>query len=153
MLLVPFLKSVCILSPESTSGSSDIPLVCHFCNSSRSCSTRDFKNLTCNSELSFCYTIWTNNSGNVSITSKGCWIQNNGCDQSACSGDLMRPERNMYFCCCNRNFCNRNVSVATKPVDKHSRSPFTPSKWQCSTLVVVSTASKKGFGLVKFQNN
>lgn len=114
---------------ECTSGSSLIPQVCRFCNSTRG-SACNWVNATCNVKNKYCYAFWTNDSHGVVISNAGCWDQNDNCETSSCTGrKVPKKNKTAFFCCCNTNFCNLELSVGTtEPTVDPATLPFHPSK-------------------------
>lgn len=63
-----------------------------------------------------CFVLWHVNSGEAKVVMKGCWVGRPDCNnQTKC---VPRPTPNtdqMYFCCCEGDFCNRNITVSRFP--------------------------------------
>ncbi|XP_055385242.1 bone morphogenetic protein receptor type-2 [Condylostylus longicornis] len=69
--------------------------------------------ITCEAEYDFCYSVWkTDENGTKVIIRQGCWQQNANtatqCIQEDCQGSV--PKKDLYYCCCNTDNCNRNVT-------------------------------------------
>jgi bone morphogenetic protein receptor type-2 len=64
------------------------------------------------SNYEFCYAAWkVGKNGNPIISSQGCWEHANDCNQSECLGSL--TSQNVFFCCCNGDMCNNNLTTIT----------------------------------------
>ena len=75
-------------------------------------------NMTC-SEGEFCFASWTNKSTGP-VVHKGCWIADvENCNMPHCELTLKKESTakldDYYFCCCNGNFCNLNLTRARRP--------------------------------------
>lgn len=58
-----------------------------------------------------CYALWRNVSGSVTVILKGCWLDYEKCyDRQECLGFAVTHVTNGYFCCCDKDECNRNIS-------------------------------------------
>ncbi|KAG7158928.1 activin receptor type-2A-like isoform X2 [Homarus americanus] len=99
-------------------------------------------------KINQCFVVWTNNSGKVEITYKGCWLNDNTCsdecinDQPASS---LTENKKHLFCCCNHNNCNHNFFWRPLP-EVPSTTPTTPQDqdvvvktvaWTLGTLICV----------------
>uniref|UniRef100_A0A1L8DJS6 Serine/threonine-protein kinase receptor n=2 Tax=Nyssomyia neivai TaxID=330878 RepID=A0A1L8DJS6_9DIPT len=74
-----------------------------------------------------CYVVWQqvydNSTGNTTVTvqMKGCFTQNDACNQTECIDYTYQPKNNMNFCCCKGNFCNREQKwIPTLPKGSES---------------------------------
>lgn len=109
-----------ILSGVSSNGLTT-PLTCHFyTNNTKECTRTGScikTNTTCIAG-EYCYAIWTNDSHGVFITHQGCWLDSNAeCDRTACNFGTKLKRYSAYFCCCNTDYCNEELSVAPeKPI-------------------------------------
>lgn len=79
------------------------PMMCELyneknCSSSSGC---DFQVEMCESDTS-CYTVWST-TGEVKM--KGCFPDNQECDQRDCVANSPSPN-GLLFCCCNEPLCN-----------------------------------------------
>ena len=79
--------------------------------------------------------------GGVSVSYGGCWELSDdktNCDTSACSGRKLPKEVGSFFCCCNTNFCNLELSVGTTddPVVIGPTVPTEPSKLRVNVHVL-----------------
>ena len=83
------------------------------CTSPGSCVNND---TSCANQGQFCYSIWMNKSGVVSVLSQGCQEQNNNCLNQACThhgAPRIVQRQELYKCCCNTDFCNRQFSLSS----------------------------------------
>ncbi|XP_071534737.1 activin receptor type-2A isoform X2 [Panulirus ornatus] len=99
-------------------------------------------------KINQCFVLWTNNSGKLEVTYKGCWLNDNTCSDeciSIQSPSSLTEKKKHLFCCCNHDNCNHNFSwhpVAELP----STTPTTPQDqdvvvktvaWTLGTLIIV----------------
>lgn len=121
--------AVCCLG-ESTNG----PLTsrhCHVkekvaCQLSGLCANN---NTFCGKQGQFCYTMWTNVSGNVSVSAKGCWQQNDNCLTQTCTSSTRHFKgKDYYFCCCNTDFCNEPFGLEHVPMHPNATSNVSSSE-------------------------
>ena len=83
------------------------------CTSSGSCVNND---TSCGDQGQFCYSLWTNKSGVVSVLLQGCQEQNESCLEEVCThygAPRIAPRQELYKCCCSTNFCNRQFSLSS----------------------------------------
>lgn len=88
------------------------------CTSLTNCTTIEVCEETDPEKPSHCFAVWkTDNVTNqVAVVMKGCFTNNNACNQSECID--YNYEAKLQFCCCNDSFCNRNhkwIPTATEP--------------------------------------
>ncbi|KAM9332682.1 activin receptor type-2B [Pholidichthys leucotaenia] len=58
---------------------------------------------------SHCYASWRNESGSIELVKKGCWLDDFNCyDRAECVSTDDNPQ--VYFCCCEGNFCNEKFT-------------------------------------------
>ncbi|XP_043961034.1 activin receptor type-2B-like isoform X1 [Gambusia affinis] len=58
---------------------------------------------------SHCYASWRNQSGSMELLRKGCWLDDFNCyDRLDCVATEESPQ--VFFCCCEGNFCNQNFT-------------------------------------------
>lgn len=79
----------------------------HDCNGTRLCKTGDAPD-----KPPTCYVLWHKNAdGEFTVNLKGCWVGHVGdCrDHDRCVERRKDPKKNMYFCCCHGNNCNRDM--------------------------------------------
>jgi Activin types I and II receptor domain len=63
-----------------------------------------------------CYALWRNVSGSVTVILKGCWLDYEECyDRRECLGLPTTHVTDGYFCCCDVDECNRNMSMSNNP--------------------------------------
>ncbi|XP_070583910.1 activin receptor type-2B isoform X3 [Erythrolamprus reginae] len=63
-----------------------------------------------------CYASWRNNSGSIELVKKGCWLDDFNCyDREECVATEENPQ--VYFCCCEGNFCNEKFTHLPEPND------------------------------------
>ena len=70
---------------------------------------------SCTNQGQFCYSLWMNMSGVVSVLSQGCYTHNYNCLNQTCThhgAPRIRHGKELYFCCCNTDFCNRQFSLS-----------------------------------------
>lgn len=80
-------------------------------------------NTNCGEQGQFCYTMWTNVSGNVSVSAKGCWQQNDNCLTQTCTSSTRHFKgKDYYFCCCNTDFCNEPFGLERVPMHPNATS-------------------------------
>lgn len=89
-----------------------------------------------------CYVVWQqvydNSTGNTTVTvqMKGCFTQNDACNQTECIDYTYQPKNNMNFCCCKGNFCNREQKwIPTLPKGSESDECNTKSTIFCPKLI------------------
>ena len=85
-----------------------LPLTCY---SNENCEANHLCNKTCSVDQ-YCFAIWTNNSGNVKVLMHGCWSGRDAanCETATCKLGI-RIEKQNYFCCCNKDFCNDELGL------------------------------------------
>lgn len=76
----------------------------------------DNKTILCD-ESNFCYTLWHSDrdSDKKIIIRQGCWIQppeDHTCTIDWCQASEYPKSNHPYFCCCDGNMCNMNISDA-----------------------------------------
>ncbi|GAB6032062.1 hypothetical protein CHUAL_010428 [Chamberlinius hualienensis] len=75
------------------------------CNSTQTCEVVEAD------KRSHCYVLWQNNSNGFTIKMKGCWLNHVACyDKRECVETREEPKKQLYFCCCEGDLCNRNMS-------------------------------------------
>lgn len=63
-----------------------------------------------------CYASWLNTSSGFQFVKKGCWMNGHDCrGQRRCQ--QRPPVRDIYFCCCEGNMCNQNITFHSQPVN------------------------------------
>jgi len=95
------------------------------CTSAGYCFNND---TSCANQEQFCYSIWLNVSGVVSVKAQGCQQQNDNCLNQTCThhGAPRIVDRNeFYVCCCNTDFCNRQFSLSSTVPGNASPTPKT----------------------------
>ncbi|XP_069898536.1 activin receptor type-2B isoform X2 [Dipodomys merriami] len=61
-----------------------------------------------------CYASWRNSSGTIELVKKGCWLDDFNCyDRQECVATEENPQ--VYFCCCEGNFCNERFTHLPEP--------------------------------------
>uniref|UniRef100_A0A336LB80 Serine/threonine-protein kinase receptor n=1 Tax=Culicoides sonorensis TaxID=179676 RepID=A0A336LB80_CULSO len=66
-----------------------------------------------------CFVLWKEDTpGNVTVTMKGCFTENQACNQSECINVDSATKNNIKFCCCSGSLCNREHKwvPATTPI-------------------------------------
>ncbi|XP_069172908.1 activin receptor type-2A isoform X2 [Procambarus clarkii] len=89
-------------------------------------------------KVNHCFVLWTNNSGKLEITYKGCWLDDQMCSDECISvqaASSITLKKKHLFCCCNHNNCNHNFSW--HPV---AEPPITPPTPQDQDIVVKTVA-------------
>lgn len=71
------------------------------------------KNETCpietNDRPNNCFVLWNEDPpGNITVTMKGCFTENQACNQSDCVDTNFETPKRMKFCCCSGSLCNRD---------------------------------------------
>ncbi|XP_053632908.1 activin receptor type-2A isoform X3 [Cherax quadricarinatus] len=94
-----------------------------------------------------CFVLWTNNSGKLEITYKGCWLDDISCSSECISFEpesSLTEKKKHLFCCCNHNNCNHNFSW--HPMEETPSTPPTPQSqdvvvktvaWTLGTLICI----------------
>lgn len=72
-----------------------------------------------------CYVLWNNtSSGKPHIKLKGCFLNNIDCyDQPKCVEKREEPKKQLMFCCCEGNMCNRNFTWEPAPTPPPTPQP------------------------------
>ena len=105
---------------------------CEFYNDT-SCQETDGRNCysveTCgqpeHEKRNHCFALWKYNASGEFIQLKGCFVNNIDCyDQMECVEKREEPKKNLLFCCCEGDMCNRNFTWDPVP----SQPPTIPSK-------------------------
>lgn len=61
-----------------------------------------------------CYALWTNKSGTVVVSKKGCWFNLFEClNPAVCISEAPVTPEQHQFCCCDTDTCNVNVYTAS----------------------------------------
>jgi hypothetical protein len=65
-----------------------------------------------------------NESGEIELVKRGCWLGDYSCiDQKSCEAVEDEDKKHLYFCCCEGDYCNRNITyiknTGTKPPELH----------------------------------
>lgn len=111
-----------VVSGQNLNGSA----FCEFYNgtlcseSEKGCLQREECPLPAKGKRYSCYASWQFNSvTNTSIIKmSGCWADNQVCDNEAeCVDSMPSRKRQIYFCCCYGDMCNRNYSWAAPPTN------------------------------------
>lgn len=78
------------------------------CNSTKLCEQQD------SGKRSHCYAFLKNLSGTVTLSKKGCWLDARECyNKTRC---VARDDNNgagNFFCCCEGDMCNENITLST----------------------------------------
>ncbi|KAK7466809.1 hypothetical protein BaRGS_00037076 [Batillaria attramentaria] len=79
------------------------------------CSTVEICHAEASTTRKLCYASWRNSTEGIQIVMKGCWMGEESCfGQRQC---IQRdPIRSVYFCCCEGDFCNRNITFQNAPI-------------------------------------
>lgn len=79
---------------------------------------------SCTNHGQFCYSMWMNVSGNVSVVAQGCWHQNDSCQSQTCTARGTRhfKDKHYHFCCCKTDFCNERFSLEQVPMHPNATS-------------------------------
>lgn len=104
----------------------------------------------------YCFVVWStdNYTGDIRVTMKGCFTNNNVCDQTECVDSSSTTTKRHKFCCCTGNMCNTehrwipNTTEATEiepppPVEK-------PANFLLITLVCFAVMLVLGVILIAF---
>lgn len=77
-----------------------------YCNSTIECEQPDV------GKRLHCYAFLTNSSGVMLLSKKGCWLDDVECyNKSKC---IARDDgASNFYCCCEGNMCNANVTIST----------------------------------------
>ncbi|KAK7092552.1 activin receptor type-2B-like [Littorina saxatilis] len=59
----------------------------------------------------FCFASWINGTDGIHVVKKGCWSNDPDCEgKRSCERRPGPSVRGVYFCCCEGDLCNRNIS-------------------------------------------
>uniref|UniRef100_U5EVS8 Serine/threonine-protein kinase receptor n=1 Tax=Corethrella appendiculata TaxID=1370023 RepID=U5EVS8_9DIPT len=66
-----------------------------------------------------CFVVWSTNAttGQHQVSMKGCFIENEACNQTDCIDSNYASKTNLNFCCCKTNLCNREHKWIPKPTE------------------------------------
>ncbi|XP_023930458.1 activin receptor type-2B-like [Lingula anatina] len=63
-----------------------------------------------------CYASWKNTSLEFKLLKKGCWLDYSDCyGKEQCIENKDKPDKDVFFCCCDRDMCNTNISHVPLP--------------------------------------
>ncbi|KAF2901915.1 hypothetical protein ILUMI_04271 [Ignelater luminosus] len=107
-------KTMCTKSRESGSGQG--------CNEQEECELQG------DGKRSHCYALWTmDENGNKNITLKGCFLNTEECyDKQECIEKADKSNKGFWFCCCEGNMCNQNLTwdpTSTEPTPVKAMEP------------------------------
>lgn len=92
------------------------------CNTTQACEKTD------PDKRNHCYVLWQNNTIGFTIKMKGCWLNHFDCyDQSSCIEKREEPKKELMFCCCEGDMCNRHmfhIPVSTTPNPHSAAKPI-----------------------------
>lgn len=93
-----------------------------------------------------CFVLWREDSpGNSTVTMKGCFTENQACNQSECVDTNVASRNNMKFCCCSGSLCNREhkwMPITTEsPEVVPTAQPTKSNETLVIILVVVSVVA------------
>lgn len=68
---------------------------------------------------SHCYVVWKRDeTGNLNLTLKGCFLNNEDCyNKTDCVDRARKPKNHYLFCCCEGNMCNQNFTWEPAPTE------------------------------------
>lgn len=103
----------------------------------KSCTT--IESCTSDDRPNHCFVLWREDlSGNVSVAMKGCFTENQICNQTECvDSNSANSKKNMKFCCCSGNMCNKEhkwIPITTEL--PHSAEPAEHFK-SGETLIII----------------
>lgn len=62
-----------------------------------------------------CFVLWNNSSGDPVVKMKGCFLNNECPGQNRCVETREEPNKDLMFCCCEGNMCNREFNWEPQP--------------------------------------
>nr|CAH0110600.1 unnamed protein product [Daphnia galeata] len=126
--------AVALFSNVSSVESTLITTKCEYYNhticqdTGKGCNETEYCGVAEPNKRNHCYVLWQNSSnGELQIQFKGCFLNNFACyNQSKCVGQKEEPRKNLLFCCCEGDYCNREFSwepLATETPPKNQGAP------------------------------
>ncbi|KAJ1520821.1 hypothetical protein ONE63_003912 [Megalurothrips usitatus] len=103
------------------------------CNGTQECNNDENKR-------HHCYVLWQNNSkGLPYVKLKGCFLNNMECyDQPRCVEKREGPEKDMFFCCCEGDMCNREFTWEPTPAPPPTqRAPTTAANQEFKYILMI----------------
>lgn len=103
-------------------------------NDVKSCTTIE----TCQSEdrPNHCFVLWKEDlSGNISVAMKGCFTENQICNQTECIDS--NSAKDIKFCCCSASMCNREHKWIPITTELPDPTLSVPSPKSDNTLILV----------------
>lgn len=88
-------------------------------NSGQGCIREEECELQGDGKRSHCYVVWkTDENGNLNLTLKGCFLNNEGCyNKTECIDRAQKPKNKYLFCCCEGDMCNQNFTWEPTPTE------------------------------------
>lgn len=105
------------------------------CTSIETCQTEDRPN--------HCFVLWRedHSSGNISVAMKGCFTENQICNQTECiDSNSASNKKNMKFCCCSGSMCNREHKWIPITTEYPEPTLSTPPPTSGDTLMILFIA-------------
>lgn len=86
-----------------------------------------------------CFVLWREDlSGNVTVAMKGCFTENQICNQTECiDANSANSKKNMKFCCCTGDLCNKNHMWIPVTTEFPEFETPVPSEKSGETLILV----------------
>lgn len=91
------------------------------CTSENGCNDTEECGLTEPDKKGYCFALWQNSSGKIEVKMKGCFFHSE-CGQSRCV-EKSNAKKDLMFCCCDGNMCNREFSWDPAPPPPPDKNP------------------------------
>lgn len=148
ILYALLLVNVVGLIQASVIVSKAIECECHNATAPEFCKDRKIQcEVTDPDKPNYCFVLWTINNvtGGIDVSMKGCFTNNDMCDQTMCIDNTTEPKRQYNFCCCKGDMCNKEhrwIPTTTKATEIPAPPPPEPNTtvgiiWICLAALVV----------------